>query len=149
MYSRDIRDILGGGIVTLFGFGFATYSHLNYDIGTLFNMGPGMYPAGVGYLLVVLGLLIVVPAFFRRGEPLEIAWRPVLTILGAVFVFILTIDFVGMIPAVALTTLVSSLAEERPQVGQTVVMTVFLVAFCVLVFSIGLGLPISIAKWPF
>ena len=52
MYARDWRDVIAGGLLGLGGLAIAAYAVSHYSLGTLQHMGPGMFPAATGVVLV-------------------------------------------------------------------------------------------------
>ena len=70
MHKRDTRDIIGGLGLAAIGL-FAVIYGQRYEFGDLNRMGAGYFPVALGALLAVLGMLIALPAFFRRGEPMR------------------------------------------------------------------------------
>jgi hypothetical protein len=142
--SCDVQN-LGAGVIfiaigLLFGVG-AT----NLDLGTALRMGPGYFPLILAALLVVLGLAIVVSG---QGHPaaerIRVPWRALVLILAAPVVFGLTVRGLGLAPALALVALISAFASHRMSVALAVGLSLGLTAFCVLVFSFGLGLPLRL-----
>src|SRR6185312_2879421 len=70
------RELISGLLVLLIGVA-ATFESLQYPLGTLANIGPGMFPAGIGVLLALVGAAITVSGFRIRNEHDEAAidWR--------------------------------------------------------------------------
>ena len=142
--SCNVKD-LGAGVIfiaigLLFGVG-AT----NLDLGTALRMGPGYFPLILAALLVVLGLAIVVSGLGHTApDRLAVPWRGLVLILAAPVVFGLTVRGLGLAPALALVALISAFASRRMSVPLAVGLSLGLTAFCVLVFSFGLGLPLRL-----
>ena len=149
MYSRDYRDIVGGALLTLGGLAFALYAINRYDLGVLRRMGPGMFPAGLGFVLAFLGVLLLIGALRRRGSRPEIRiWTPFFVLAG-VAGFALMIRPFGLIPAIVVLTFVSSMAELKFRPTSILVLTVALCLIAWLTFKVGLGLPMQMFRWPF
>jgi hypothetical protein len=140
----NIRDIGAGLIFIAIGILFGLGS-LGLEIGTALRMGPGYFPLVLAGLLVGLGLLILGHGF---GHPtaggLAIPWRGLVLILLAPVVFGLTIRGLGLVPSVMLVVLISAFASQRMSVRLALVLSAALTLFCVLVFSVGLGLPLRL-----
>jgi len=81
--DKDIRDILGGFGLAAIGV-FAVVYGQRYEFGDLNRMGPGYFPVALGALLAVLGVLIALPAFFRRGEPITVAWKTFALVMASI-----------------------------------------------------------------
>lgn len=148
MHARDYRDIFGGGALIAIGGAAAIHALASLRLGTLTNMGPGMFPAAVGGLLAALGIAILVPALFRAGEMPAIEPRPLLAVLGAVLTFYLMVRSFGMIPAIAAMTLVASQADRKLSWGGIVVLAACLSLAATLIFRVGLGLQLVAFAWP-
>lgn len=149
MASRDYRDILSGGLVLLAGAFIAFYAQSSYDMGSVRQMGPGMYPFWLGVLMVVLGACIAVPAFLRPGPMPKFRIFAPLFVLLSIAAFAYTIPRMGLIPAIAFQVFVSTLAEKR---FNPLGILTLVVALCMLgytVFSFLLGLTIPLVRWPF
>ena len=58
------KDYFGGALIAAIGLS-TVYAATGYHIGSLSQMGPGYFPAAVGVLMVITGLLIALAA---RGE---------------------------------------------------------------------------------
>jgi hypothetical protein len=142
------RSILAGAVFVALGLIFAIAS-LRLDLGTAFRMGPGYFPLVLAGLLTVIGIAVIVQALGRRdGGVSNIPWRGLALILAAPIVFGLTVRGVGLVPAIIAVVLISAFASRRMRAPLALALTVGLTAFCVLVFNVGLGLPIRlIGPW--
>ncbi len=149
MLGRDYRDIIGGILLIVIGAWAALQAWLDSPLGTVSHMGPAMFPAGVGFLLAGMGLLVFVPALFRVGLALpKPDFRAFFFVLLSLAVFALTVDTFGLIPATALLTVAAVLADNKLGVIRTVVLAVVLAAIAILIFRVGLGLLLEPFKWP-
>lgn len=149
MYRRDYKDIIGGSLLLVAGLMIAWHAMRTLEFGTISRMGPGMFPASIGLLLAGFGIAILVPAFFRSGAVEAIEWRSVLTVLASVAVFAATIRWLGLIPAIMAQIFISTLAEPKFRPRATLAMCVALPLAAYFIFSVGLDLPITLARWPF
>lgn len=147
MYRRDYRDIFGGAVLLLGGSFVVLYTTTQFQIGSLGRMGPGLFPAALGVLLCFFGIALVVPALFRQGSRQSIEFRPLFFVLASILVFGLTIRRFGIAPAVVMLTLVASLADRRQSWPRTLVLAATLAALSVLIFNIGLDIPIDAFRW--
>jgi hypothetical protein len=108
-----------------------------------------MPPVTLGVLLAAFGVIIAVPALFRRGRMPEILiWEP-LCVLSAVAAFAAIIRPFGMIPAVLAVIIISSLAEARFRPLNLAALSATLCLIAWLTFGVGLALPIPMVSWPF
>jgi hypothetical protein len=141
--NRAVTDILAGLIFVAFGLAFAIAS-LRYPLGTPLRMGPGYFPLALGGILVFLGLLIVGKGFVSgagaEGRLGNVPWRALLLIVLAVLFFGLTVRGLGLVPATAVTALLTALASQRTSILAAVAIAVGLTALCVLIFVLALQL---------
>jgi len=120
----------------------AVYVARDYPLGTTMRMGPGYFPIVLGILLALSGIAIVVRGLTVRGESLSgFALGPLLLVLGAVALFAFTVERLGIIAAVALVVVVSSLASGRFRWFEVVGLSVLMTALAVGLFTSALGLP--------
>ena len=141
--KRAVTDILAGLIFVAFGLAFAITS-LSYDLGTPLRMGPGYFPLALGGLLVLLGLLIVGKGFISssgaEGRFGSVPWRALFLIVVAVLFFALTVRGLGLVPATAVTALLTALASYRTGIRAAVAIAAGLTVLCVLIFVLALQL---------
>lgn len=148
MYNRDYRDLLGGGLLLLVGILAVVHAMRTLNLGTLQNMGPGMFPTGAGALLSFFGLLIMIPAFFREGQKIHADIGSFLLIIASIIAFALVMRPFGLVPAITLMTLIASRADGKLAIARTLVFAVCLSIGALLIFSLGLGLPLNAFDWP-
>jgi hypothetical protein len=118
-----------------------------YRFGTPARMGPGFFPTILGGILAALGLSLALPALFRNGEPLTFpGLRPMLAILTAIVVFALLLAPLGFVIAAAALILIAGLADPDLRPIESAGLTLFLIAFSVVIFVVALGLPMNL--WP-
>jgi hypothetical protein len=148
--SRDqsAKDFWGGLFLIGAGSLFSLVAWLEYPLGMLVDMGPGMFPMGLGILLAGLGALIMLPALVRGGfGRLAIDWRALFAISGGTLAFILTVERFGLAVAVLSLTWLSSLAVDRLSTVRAVGLGLGLTAAIWLVFVYGLGVPLQLLAW--
>ena len=149
MSRLDIRELAGGLFLALTGSVFALYAILNYSIGTVTRMGPGMMPMALGVLLAVFGLIVIVSAFLKEPETGEIRVAVPMMILASVLVFALLISAFGLVPAVIGCVVVASSAEMKIQPVFSLALAAALSVLSWLIFVVALQLPVSLFDWPF
>ena len=142
--KRAVTDILAGLIFVAFGLAFAITS-LSYEIGTPLRMGPGYFPLVLGGILVFLGLLIAGKGFISGSSPEgqrfgSVPWRALSLIVLAVLFFGLTVRGLGLVPATAVTALLTALASYRTGILAALAIAAGLTVLCVLVFLLALQL---------
>ena len=141
--NRAVPDIVAGLIFVAFGLAFAVASR-RYQLGTPLRMGPGYFPLALGGILVLLGLLIVgkglVAGAGAEGRLGNVPWRALVLIVVAVLFFGLTVRGLGIVPATAVTALLTALASHRTGILAAVAIAVGLTVLCVLIFLLALQL---------
>jgi hypothetical protein len=148
MQKRDYGDIIGGVALIVGGTAFAIIG-ADYNIGTLRRMGPGYFPLSIGIILIAFGFLVALPALIRAGVTPKPEWRPLALIAGAIFVFALTVERLGLVPATMCLVAVAAVAERTPRLLGTLILAACLAAMAVGIFIKGLGMPIAAFKWGF
>jgi len=143
------QDLVGGSCVLLVGLGAAIHTATSYDIGTPASMGPGFFPLSLGILLTGFGLWICASAWRSRPVEVVIELRPFLAILLAIAAFGLILPAFGLIPAVLALVIISLLAEDLPGTAKTSAIAAVIIAIAVLIFRVGLNIPLPIVNWPF
>jgi len=146
--DRDKKDFNAGVMyIAIGGFfgGFAT----NYPMGTAVRMGPAYFPTILGWLLAILGIILVARSFFLTGRelPTRTHWRPLVCILGAACLFGYLVNVAGLVVASFVMMIVGAFGgwdfRWREQLISAIVMT----AICVGIFNYGLGLPFKLLPW--
>lgn len=142
------RDAVGGLALIAIGLFFALHGQSNYTIGELRSMGPGYLPTVLGYVLAVLGLLLLVASLRQAPERIgPFAWRSFVAVLIGIGVFAFVVERFGMVPGVVALTLVCGVAEPGRRLLPLLALAGGLAAIGVLVFTIGLELQIPAFRW--
>jgi hypothetical protein len=144
--DKDIRDIMGGLGLAAIGV-FAVVYGQRYEFGDLNRMGPGYFPVALGAMLAVLGVLIALPAFFRRGEPITVAWKTFALIMASIVVFAFTLKLLGLVLATAITVIVASLADNASSWKGRLLTAAGIALITYLVFKLGLGMVLPTWPW--
>ena len=142
--NANTKDVSAGllfiAIAALFALGTQ-----ELDFGAARKLGPGAFPLLLAAVLGLLGLIIVVQAFRNPvTHQMVIPWRGILLIVAAPVLFGLTVRGLGLVASIAVVVIISAFASQRMSAKLAVLLTVGLTLFCVLVFSIGLGLPLRL-----
>ncbi len=145
---RDTKDFWSG--VMCMGFALAAIVlGRKYPVGTPASMGPGMFPMILGGCLGALGLLCSLRAM-RPGKAVDriakIQPRPVLLVLGSVVAYGVALPKLGVVVASMLVVVISRLAAPGFRWVEVTVFGAILTFACVLVFVVGLKMPVPI--WP-
>jgi lipid-A-disaccharide synthase-like uncharacterized protein len=144
--DKDVRDIVGGLGLAAVGL-FAVVYGQRYEFGDLNRMGPGYFPVVLGLMLAVLGVLIALPAFFRRGEPVTVAWKTFGLVMACISVFAFTLKLLGLVLATVLAVFVASLADNAPGWKWRVATASGIALVTWVVFKLGLGMVLPTWPW--
>jgi len=141
---RNPKDFWSGAIYIVFGVAAVVIGR-DYTMGTAGRMGPAYFPTVLGTLLAIVGSIAVVRSMFASGDAVgKIALKDLALILGAVVLFGVLVRGAGLVAAVMTLVLLSAFASAKYRVLPSVLLAIGLAAFSVLVFVVGLGLPMPI-----
>lgn len=149
MRRVDVTDLATGVVIVLLGAAVSLYSWTHYELGTFTRMGPGMFPVCLGILLAVFGAMILLPALGRSGDVPQIDVRAAVMTTASVAAFALTVEVLGMVPAVTALCFLAVAADHRGTWRKAAALSVVLSAMAVAIFIYGLDLPIRIVRNPF
>jgi len=147
MWTKDYRDIIGGGLLILLGVATLIYCLVGLRLGTFARMGPGFFPAALGVILVGLGLGILVPALSRGGEPIKPDFRTLFFLTAGVLAFAALIRPFGLIPATVVLTVIVCQASAM-SLRAVLITAVALSLTATLLFPVALGLQVAPVNWP-
>ncbi len=142
---RDLREVLGGLLVALFGLAFLVPS-FGYGIGRLTAMEAGLYPMGTAILTIVIGVGLVADGLRRRDPDAaeeHVSWRPLLAVSAGIAGFALVVDRFGFVAAVIAAVVLSALGDSDSRPFGTAVLAAVLCVAVWLVFSLGLAMPMQ------
>jgi Tripartite tricarboxylate transporter TctB family len=140
------RDYYAGGLVSLVG-AFVALNALNYQIGSLTRMGPGMFPLVLGILLAALGVLIAVNAGEVEGDSLDHLAddaspypdvRGGVAIVGGMIAFIFLTQTIGFVGGTFACVFLAAIGDRKSTWIGSVVLSVVVTVIGVLVFIYGL-----------
>lgn len=143
------KDLVAATIFIATGLSFSLYSWSWLKIGRAFRMGEGYFPIVLGLLLVALGVLVAFQALRSQNESWgTVSWRALILITAAIVFFGVAIRNLGLVPALAGSIIIAAFATRETTPWTVIGLAVGLTAFCVAVFSFGLGLPLDlIGPW--
>lgn len=153
-----VREIAAGVVVTLGGLGFS-FASLEYGLGSMIDMEPGMFPFLIGLLIALTGVMILIagladPTLRRETKHIALStteWldqmRAFIVVVVGLLAFGLLVRPFGLVPAVVALVLVVGLAEHERKPLQTVLTAAGLAALATAIFIFGLGMNIQIATW--
>jgi hypothetical protein len=142
------KDFAAGLLYMAVGTAFAVASW-GYRMGTASRMGPGYFPFWLGILMAVIGALVLFGALRAHAEPETVerwALKPLFVIIASVVVFGLLLTTAGLVVSVIALVVGSSLASPEFTWRATLLNTIVLIGFALIVFVYGLGLQFPV--WP-
>ena len=145
--TRDIHDLVGGLLMTATGLFFALYGQ-QYEFGTAARMGPGYFPVVLGWTLSVLGILVALPAWWRRGTGITVQWSNLLWCIASLLLFALTLQPLGVIAAAFLASLLALVPSAMPLRTRLIVCTVVAI-LTTLIFPVALQMMLPLWPWSY
>jgi len=141
---RSSKDFWTGLIYIFFG-ASAILVARDYGMGTGGKMGPAYFPTVLGGLLAVIGAIAVIRSFIVPGTPIgAFAFKGLVLVCAPVLLFGIIVRGAGLTVALPLLLIVSASASVRFNWRASLIIAAGLTIFCVLVFLIGLGIPLPV-----
>jgi putative tricarboxylic transport membrane protein len=147
MTIKSPKDFWAGLMFLGFGLFAAIWALFNYQMGTAVRMGPAYFPAVLGGLCALLGLLVLIESFAIDGPPVpKISLRPLVLISVACVVYGYIMKPAGLIIATGALVFIAAFGGHEFKWREVFILYVVLIIFSVLVFVKGLTLPFPL--WP-
>lgn len=144
---RNPKDFYSGIIFIVVGI-IALVIGRDYSLGTTTRMGPGYFPAMLGALLTLLGIVIAARTFLVAGAPIDpVRGRPIILIIASMLAFAALLEPAGLVIATVALVVVGCLASTETGIRDVAILIVFLLTVALGLFVYGLGLPIKIWPW--
>jgi hypothetical protein len=149
------RDLLSGGICIVAGIGAFAEAN-SYTIGSLGKLGPGFYPAVLGALLTLIGILIVGAAVIfapaaEEADPLLAGlpdWRGGACISAGVALFILAAWLFGLAPAIFCCVFTAALGDRTAALRGSFLLALGITVFGTVLFGYLLKISMPLWQWP-
>lgn len=155
---RHEKNFLTGIMFLVVGLGFGLGA-FGYSLGNAGRMGPGFFPAALGFLLAILGAVAVFGSL--RGDHDAggaVSRQPlvaVLCVFAAVVAFAILVGGVRMIglppmglgAAIFAAVILASLPGEQFRWREVLILSAILCAFVYGVFVVALDLPLAMLPW--
>lgn len=157
MKIKSERDFVSGLMFIIVGVAFA-WGATNYTVGQAARMGPGYFPLMLGIVLAILGSITLFDSLVvetEDGEKIgEIAWRPLVFIVGSNVIFgillgglpSLGIPAMGLIVATYGVVLVAAQAGDQFRIKEVLVLATILAVLSYVAFIKVLKLQFPV--WP-
>jgi hypothetical protein len=143
---RNPRDFFGGVLLVTFGVAAIVIAS-GYPVGSAARMGPGYFPHLLGGLLVLIGATLVITSLRRDGPGFpRWPWRPTVVVLGAVVLFGLVVQHLGLALSTVMLMFLASAASHEFRWREALIAGVLLSALAVGVFIVGLK--VQLPMWP-
>lgn len=146
------KDVFSGAFIVLIGV-LALWEASTYNLGTAARMGPGLFPFGLGILVIALGLGIMVidarqPEMTSdEGAGPKASWRALFFLPLSILTFALVVSRWGLAPATLLAVFISTFADRSQTLVKSFIIACVVTVLCVIVFSYLLGLQVEVFKW--
>lgn len=139
---KDKADVEAGLFFTLFG-GLTAGLSLQYQMGTIAAMGPGMFPLILGIMLTAIGLIILAKGVMAGGETIRsLPLKPAFLITLSLLVFAALVLAVGLVVAVPAQVFIALWASDHFTLKRAIALSIGLLLFCYLVFIYFLGVAV-------
>lgn len=137
---------LAGGIFLLVIAALGFLGSWNLTFGELGGVGSGMVPKAISAMVAAFAALLIARGFLSNDIATITPWslRGLFFVLGAALLFAWTIRPLGLIFAAPVAIVFSSFADRTTRPLELALFTVALTAFCILLFSGLLRLPIPV-----
>jgi hypothetical protein len=154
---KSQADFYSGLLFIVLGVAFA-WGATNYNVGDAARMGPGYFPLLLGTVMALIGVIVTIKAMVIDsidGDKIgPWAWRPLVYIIGANFVFGLllagmrsiSLPAFGLIVAIYALTFIASMAQADWKFVRTFALATALAVGSYLVFVMALALQFPV--WP-
>ena len=140
------EDLLAGLLLIAIAVS-ALWTSRTYPVGSAANMGPGYFPRMMCWSIIVLGLLLIASNLRR---PLDVSddretlkLRPVVFVAASYVAFAVTLQPLGLLPAILALILVASFAVPKRSLLELILMILGLEALTfALWYMVRISLPL-------
>ncbi|MFZ9841878.1 MAG: tripartite tricarboxylate transporter TctB family protein [Burkholderiaceae bacterium] len=150
MSLTNRRDLYAGLLFLVLGVGFLIYAQ-DYSLGNSRRMGPAFFPTLLAIIQIVMALLVLVLAFARQNadeEPMAATdFKGMGLILASVLVFAQALPIVGFAVATPILVVLSAMASPESTWKERIWLAIILTISCILVFKVGLEMPLKVWPW--
>ncbi|MDP2358738.1 MAG: tripartite tricarboxylate transporter TctB family protein [Beijerinckiaceae bacterium] len=143
------QDFWSGLLFVAFG-AFGAYLSREFTFGALTKMGPGFLPTVLSYSLMAVGAIVTARSFALRGGEIQpFSLKPQALIIGAIILFAMLIERVGLIPTVFAVILMTSYASSEFKLRDAILLGVGTSLICYVLFIYLLSVPMQPLMWNF
>jgi hypothetical protein len=145
-HIRNPRDFWAGVMFIAFGIAAMVIAR-DYPFGSAARMGPGYFPTVLGGILAAIGAVVSVQSLAIGGEKVgPWAWSALVLVLGAVLLFGVLLQYLGLVLCTFILIAVSSIPAHDKRWKEVLISGVVLSALALGLFIYGLGLQFPV--WP-
>jgi len=150
MTIRNPKDFLSGLMFIGFGTFFLAWSVTRYELGTGLQMGPAFFPALLGAVLALLGVLVAGRALVIVGTSISrFRARQILLVLGAIVAYGYLLRPLGLLATTIVLVVIASLGGHEFRAKEALWLGVSMAAISVVLFVKVLSLPFPLCPRPF
>lgn len=108
----NVVELVGGAILSLVGIAAAVAS-ADYGLGSLRQVGPGMFPMCLGIVLALMGVAVIFDGRRSMSVAPKAPWRPILAICAGLAAFGLLVEEMGAVAAIVGLVVLVGFAEPK------------------------------------
>ncbi|GGF07834.1 tripartite tricarboxylate transporter TctB family protein [Stappia taiwanensis] len=140
---KTLRDAGGGLLIAAIGLLFLLGAR-EMPLGSLRNMGPGMFPTALSVVAIIAGLAIAALEVLRNAEAaMTFDLRALACVGGAIALYAVLMESAGLLATTVIAVFLLAAAPQRFRPMETLLVGVGLSVFTWAVFVKGLGMPLS------
>lgn len=142
--ARNAKDFWTGLVYVLIG-SAAFYLSRDYGMGTAVKMGPAYFPTVLSCLLILIGSISIIRSFVKDGSPIgTVAVKGLALVTLSIVLFGVLARTAGMAIALPVMILVGAYGSTRFKWRYAIPLAIGITLFCILIFRVGLGVPLPI-----
>jgi hypothetical protein len=150
MSLTNRRDLYAGLLFLAFGLGFLIYAQ-DYSLGNSRRMGPAFFPSLLAVVQIILALVVIGLATVKQNTDDEAIpqtdLRGMGLVLASVLLFSQLLPLVGFALATPVLVVMSALASPESSWKERIWLAIVLTVSCILVFKVGLEMPLKVWPW--
>jgi hypothetical protein len=150
MSLTNRRDLYAGLLFLFFGIGFLLYAQ-DYSLGNSRRMGPAFFPTILAVVQIAMAVVVIALAYVRQNaddEPMpQTDLKGMGLVLASVLLFAQLLPLVGFALATPVLVMMSALASPESSWKERIWLAIILTISCILVFKVGLEMPLKVWPW--
>ena len=150
MSLTNRRDLYAGLLFLFFGVGFLLYAQ-DYSLGNSRRMGPAFFPTILAVVQIALAVVVIALAYVQQNaddEPMpQTDLKGMGLVLASVLLFAQLLPLVGFALATPVLVVMSALASPESSWKERIWLAIILTISCILVFKVGLEMPLKVWPW--